>query len=104
MNAWLFQDYRQLQKLGDKCPWSVGWRDPEGNRRSKKIGSHSLAEKFRRKVEGQLAAGTYETPAKKNWADFRKEFEQRGMPGTTESTKRLTAFTLDHFERLVKPV
>ena len=24
MKAWLFQDHRQKQKLGDKCPWSVG--------------------------------------------------------------------------------
>ena len=27
MKAWLFQDNRQKAKLGDKCPWSVGWFD-----------------------------------------------------------------------------
>jgi hypothetical protein len=43
MNAWLFQDHRQKQKLGDKCPWSVGWVDPDGKRKSKKIGSKSMA-------------------------------------------------------------
>ena len=30
MRAWLFQDHRQKQKLGDEAPWSVGWIDPEG--------------------------------------------------------------------------
>ena len=60
MRAWKFQDARQKKKLGEsKCPWSVGWIDPDGTRRSKKIGSNSMAEKFRKKIEGQLAAGTY---------------------------------------------
>ncbi|HTM55353.1 MAG TPA: tyrosine-type recombinase/integrase [Pirellulales bacterium] len=103
MNAWIFQDHRQKQKLGDKCPWSVGWIDPEGKRKSKKVGAKSWAEKFARKIEGQLAAGTYETARKKSWSDFRKEFEERGMPGTTHGTKQLARFTFDHFERLVKP-
>jgi hypothetical protein len=45
MRAWTFQDTKQKQKLGEsKCPWSVGWMDSEGRRRSKKVGSKSLAE------------------------------------------------------------
>src|SRR4051812_23470114 len=89
MNAWLFQDRKQKAKLGDKCPWSVGWYDPEGRRRSKTIGAKSRAETFRRKTEGQLAAGTYESDSRASWADFRKEFEQRGMTGSTQGTKNL---------------
>ncbi len=104
MNAWLFQDYRQKQKLGEKCPWSVGWIDPDGQRRSKRIGSHSMAGKFQRKIEGELAAGTYQSSSKKSWADFREEYEERGQPGTTGGTRNLTRYTFDHFERLVKPV
>lgn len=43
-SAWIFQDRKQLSKLGpDDCPWSVGWYDAEGNRKSKTIGSKSLA-------------------------------------------------------------
>jgi hypothetical protein len=37
MSAWLFQDHRQKQKLGRKTPWSVGWIDTEGHRRSKRV-------------------------------------------------------------------
>lgn len=56
--ARIFQDSRQKKKLGEKkCPWSVEWRNAEGKPRSKKVGSKSMAEKFRRKVEGQQAAG-----------------------------------------------
>jgi integrase len=102
--AWLFRDHRESRKLGDKCPWSVGWIDPEGKKKSKKLGSKSMAEKYARKVEGQLAAGTYQNTSRKAWADFRKEFEDRGMPGCTVGTRNLTRYTFDHFERLVNPV
>ena len=67
MNAWLFQDARQKKKLGEDCPWSVGWYDPDGKKKSKRIGSKSMAEKFRKKVEGQLASGTYQANAKTTW-------------------------------------
>ena len=50
MKAWLFQDTRQKQKLGDKCPWSVGWFE-DGRKRSKKVGCRSMAEKFAQKIE-----------------------------------------------------
>jgi hypothetical protein len=35
MKAWIFRDPRQNQKLGAKCPWSVGWIDPNGEAASK---------------------------------------------------------------------
>src|SRR5476649_2545122 len=102
MNAWLFQDRKQKAKLGDKCPWSVGWYDPDGRRREKKIGAKSRAEKFRQRTEGQLAAGTYETTGKKSWADFRKEYENRGMPGAAAGTRDISERCLGHFERIIK--
>ncbi len=37
MHAWLFQDTRQKQKLGDACPWSVGYYDPDGKKKSKRL-------------------------------------------------------------------
>ena len=103
MNAWLFQDTRQKQKLGDKAPWSVGWYDPDGKKKSKRIGSKSMAEKFRKKTEGQLAAGTYEGNAKKSWADFRAEYETKIAAAMNVGTKRETLHGLDLFERIVKP-
>ena len=104
MRAWVFQDHRQQKRLGVKAPWSAGWVDPAGKRRSKRIGSKSLAEKFARKIEGQLAAGIYESEARVNWAEFKAEYESMTMaamePGTRESAQQ----ALDHFERLIKPV
>ena len=103
MNAWLFQDHRQKAKLGDACPWSVGWVDPEGKRRSKKIGSHSQAEKFARKTEGQLAAGVYETKSRKTWDEFRTEFEEKILPGLKPTSKIEVLNALGNFERIIKP-
>lgn len=103
MSAWLFQDHRQKQKLGDKCPWSVGWIDPEGKRKSKRIGAKSLAEKFARKVEGQLAAGTYQDVKRKGWAEFRKDYEEKVAIATSSGNQLSIKIALDHFQRLVNP-
>jgi integrase len=103
MNAWTFQDRKQLAKLGDKCPWSVGWYDSEGRRKQKRVGSHSLAEKYARKIEGQLAAGVYEGKARKPWAEFRQEYETLGMIGTAASTHEVSRRCLDHFQEIAKP-
>ena len=77
MRAWIFQDPRQKQKHGSKAPWSVGWYTPDGNRRSKRVGSKSQAEKLRRKREGELAAGTYQTESRESWKDFRTEYQAK---------------------------
>ena len=103
MGAWIFQDHRQTQRLGEKAPWSAGWVDPQGKRRSKRIGSKSLAEKFARKIEGQLAAGVYESVAKASWADFRTEFEATVMAGMEVGTREATRFALEHFVRIIRP-
>ena len=102
--AWIFQDHRQEQKLGNKCPWSVGWIDPEGRRRSKKIGSKSLAQKHSRKLEGELASGFYQTEPRKKWTEFRSEYELKILSGIAAGTRRSTLEALDHFERIIKPI
>jgi len=101
--AWTYQDHRQKKKLGDKAPWSVGWYDPDGKKRSKRIGSKSMAEKHRRKLEGQLAAGIYQADSRKRWDDFRREYEERIAAGMASQTRRVTLDALKHFERIVKP-
>ncbi len=103
MKAWLFQDHRQKQKLGDKAPWSVGWYDLDGKKTRKRVGSHSAAVKHQRKIEGQLAAGTYESDRRKKWSDFRAEYEAKGMGGSSPGTVVITGRTLDHFERIINP-
>jgi len=102
--AWLFQDHRQKEKLGDKCPWSVGWIDPEGKRKSKRLGSKSRAEKYARKVEGQLAAGTYEGENRKNWADFLREYRAKVVENMEPGTREATEYAIKHFERMIRPV
>ena len=100
MRAWLFQDPRQKKKLGEKkCPWSVGWIDLDG----KRIGSKSMAEKFRKKIEGQLAADTYRDHSRKQWDAFRGEYEMNVGSRQKPCSRLSTKIALDHFERLIKP-
>ena len=103
MKAWLFQDTRQKQKLGDKAPWSVGWFDPDGKKRSKRIGLKSAAEKYRRRIEGELAAGTYDNSSRKPWATFRQELETRSFPTMSAGNRRQTENAITAFERICKP-
>lgn len=103
MRAWLFQDHRQKQKLGEKAAWSVGWIDPAGKRKSKRIGCRSHAEKFARKIEGQLAAGTYENQSRTRWAEFRKEYQAKILPSLAPGTRQVVLDAFNHFERLIKP-
>jgi integrase len=103
LKAWLFQDHRQKQKLGEKCPWYVGFYEPDGKKKRKRIGSKSLAEKFARKIEGQLAAGVYQATNRKTWADFRAAYEEKIVPQLAMSTQRIIRETLDKFEELSKP-
>lgn len=103
MRAWLFQDSRQKKKLGAKAPWSVGWYDPEGKKKSKRIGSRSMAEKYCRKVEGQLAAGTYAGPCRAQWDAFRAEYEAKIMASMESGTQRVVLSAFNHFERIVRP-
>jgi integrase len=102
--AWVFQDPKQKAKVGDKCPWSVGWYDPAGKRRSKSIGSKSSADKYCRKVEGEMAAGLYADRKRTKWADFRKQFADVVLATQAESTAAEYVNALDSFERVAKPV
>ena len=105
MKAWKFQDARQKAKHGEKkCPWSVGWFDPDGGKRSKKIGSESLAEKYRKKKEGELAAGLCRSgPERIVWKRFRREYEEKIVSAHAPETQRLIKKGFDHFERIARP-
>ena len=103
MRAWTFQDSRQKRKHGEKTPWSVGWFDPDGKKRSKRIGSKSMAEKYRRRIEGELVAGTYQSASRKTWAEFRAEYQAKILPGLKPKTRGVVLATLDHFDRIARP-
>jgi hypothetical protein len=64
MRAWPFQDPKQKAKRGDKCPWSVGFYTADGKRTQTSIGTKASAEKFQRKIEGELAAGVYQSKSR----------------------------------------
>ncbi|CAE7233500.1 unnamed protein product [Symbiodinium microadriaticum] len=102
MRAWLFQDTRQKQKLGDKCPWSVGWLDPDGKRRSKRVGAKSMAEKFRLKKETELEHGIA-SPRAVTWAEFRKQHAEAILEGMSPNNREATEIAFQHFERIIDP-
>jgi integrase len=62
-----------------------------------------MAEKFRRKVEGQLAAGTYATENKMSWDQFRVDYESKILAGKSSGTQVEAKIAMNHFERLVRP-
>lgn len=103
MRAWLFQDTRQKQKLGEaKCPWSVGWYEADGRKRSKRVGSKSMAEKFRLKKETELEHGIA-TPRSTAWVTFRLQLEGTIIAPMGVKNRREALNALAHFERIAKP-
>lgn len=63
-----------------------------------------MLEKIRQKIEGQLAARTYQSETRKSWKDFRAEWEQKIGVGMDPQAREQTAIALAHFERVAKPV
>lgn len=104
MKTWIFQDHRQKQRLGDKCPWSIGFLDPDGKRRSKSVGSRSMAEKEADRIRSELITKTYQVELREKWTDFRARWEKEIGAGMKPQSRRCTVNALDHFERLIKPV
>jgi integrase len=104
MRAWLFQDKKQLAKLGaDACPWSVGYYDPDGKRKSKSVGTRSNAEKYQRRIEGQLAAGTYTGTSRTPWDTFTAEHAARILPGLKPKSRVEIQNAIRAFARICKP-
>jgi integrase len=108
MKTWVYQIQRQVDKLGEEsASWYVGWLDPDGKRCSKSFGPGKVgqraAEKFKLKTHIELIEGRYQSPKKKSWAEFRKEFETKIADGMLAQTRRLVLDGLENFERLIKP-
>ena len=88
--------------------WYVGWYTPEGKRRGKSCGpgfhGQQKAEKLLKKTEAELLTGTYREKQKETWTDFRQEYQDRVLAGLAVRTRDASKSSLDHFERIVKPV
>jgi integrase len=102
--AWVFQNTKQKAKLGDKCPWSVGWYDPAGKRREKVIGAKTNAERYCRKTEGEMAAGVYGDKKRVKWTEFRTQFFATALTGKSPITVEAYEIAFDNYERIIKPV
>ncbi|MFO0809309.1 MAG: site-specific integrase [Gemmataceae bacterium] len=108
MKAWLFQDHRQVAKVGaSAASWYVGWIDPQGKRRSKSFGPGSegkkLAFRYQKRVAAELLTGTYKAVAKATWAKFRAEYDAKVLDGMGPQTAKVVRNSLDQFERLAAP-
>jgi integrase len=107
--AWIFQRAEQVRDQGEaNAPWYVGWYEPDGRRKKKAFGAgfqgKKRAERFKRKVEAELMTGTYQMHTRKLWPDFRQEYSRRILEGRAVATRVQANQTLDHFERIVKPI
>lgn len=108
MRAWVFQDPKQVKNKGkENASWYVGWYDPEGKQRSKSLGKRrrgqEKAEKYQRRIEGELTAGTYEHRSRVTWEQFRKDYEEKVVTrkGARSQPEMKNALTI--FERIIKP-
>lgn len=108
MKAWVYQDDKQVKKLGAaKASWYVGWYDPAGKRRCQSCGSgvegKRNADKLRRKREADLIAGTYDDNSRKTWEEFRREYDAKIIAGMDPGSRTATTIGLAHFERIIRP-
>ena len=102
MKAWLFQDHKQKAKLGDKCPWSVGWFE-DGKKRSKTVGAKSLAEKYARTVEKRYATSLSSPPVKK-WDEFEAEWLASVKARLRDKTYYDAQQAIERFRKITKPL
>ena len=108
-NAWVFQRNEQIRDMGEEqAPWYVGWYDPDGRRHKESCGNgfrgKEKAQRRRRQIEAELMTGTYQMHVKKLWPDFRQEYRDRKISGMAVRSRPQVETSLNHFERIVKPV
>ena len=107
MRAWLFQDHRQKKKLGTrKCPWSVGWIDLNGKRRSRSVSvSKAEADKEKDFILTELRSKRRGEVVTTKWDEFVREYLEFRNAKKGGKIRSLGADkdALDCFARLVKP-
>jgi integrase len=108
-SAWIFQKLEDVRDRGeDKASWYVGWYEPDGTRRKESCGpgaqGHKIAQKKKRKLEAELMTGTYQIHTRKLWPDFKQEYDDRVLASLAPRTRLQALISLEHFERIIKPV
>ncbi len=61
-----------------------------------------MAEKFRRKLEGEMAAGLYEPTSNKSWGEFVREYEDKVLCNLKPRSRVEALHALRQFERIAK--
>lgn len=87
----------------------VEWRDPSGRRKMQRITElgrpgKKLADERAAQLRDQLTLGTYDDRSREAWGEFRKRFEAEGMAGLRPESFRVMKDSLDHVERILKPL
>ena len=86
--------------------WVVGWY--EGKRRRQKAcgegsAGKALAQKFQRQIDAELVLGQTALSSNKTWAQFRQEYEDRILSGTSPDHIRQARMAYGNFERIINP-
>jgi integrase len=95
-----------VQRFPDRNHLVLQWHDPDtGQRKSRTAGTsdETDAERNRADLEYELNHGTYQEPAKLDWARFRDLFEAEYLPGVRPTTQEKYRSVLDVFEQIVRP-
>jgi integrase len=106
--AWTFQRKNHVEKFGtDKAPWYCGWYEPDGTRKARSFGTgvrgKDQAERFRVKMEDDLASGKSHEQTRKGWDDFVVEYDERRLAGLAPRSRPQALTSLRHFARIVEP-
>ncbi len=99
--VWIDQDSRQKAKHGVKAKWMIYWYEG-ARKRSRTIGSKSLAEKARRRKEGELAAGIID-PRRTKWETLMECFLTQARTHNAASTVVDYTAIVKNYERMMQP-
>jgi integrase len=106
--AWVNQKKSQVDKHGaDNASWYVNWKDPDGRQKCRSCGAGTRgkrdAERLADTIHSQLVTGTYETKTRRDWEQFRADFESKILAGSPRRSREVARQSLDTFTRIVKP-
>ena len=101
--AWIQQKKEGVAKLGaKKAAWYCCWYQG-GRQRKRKIGSKTLAEQFKSKIEAGMLRQEIE-PERVSWVRCRTEYEDHLSARVRPGTRMQAKISLDHFERIARKV
>ena len=97
-----------VRGVGSTDRFVVEYFDQTGKRRREKVGRSGKggridAEARANEITSAVTMGTFEAKNLATWAEFRAEYEEKGMVGMGGASRLVTNIALDTFERLASP-